>query len=242
MTIIEDWNWMDLEEVGSTNDEALAFSVHAKNKKFVITACRQGNGRGRRGRNWVGLEGNLFMSLGLELPLHLLGQLVFVVSLSLAECLKKLAPQADVKIKWPNDVLVGGAKISGILLEKGHRNYVIVGIGVNIKKAPQLSGVTYQMTSLADLSVEIDRIKFLQRFLKTLNRELQNWQQNGFAGLRNRWLTMATGLSAEIRVVQEQTEKRGIFSGVDENGMLLLKTNDKTEKIYAGDVFIIKDN
>ena len=125
MPDMKDWKWIDLPETGSTNDEARKYSAVAGGGKFVITAVRQNNGRGRRGRSWVGMEGNLFMSLGIEVPLAWPGQLIFIVTLALAQSILKLSPAEDVRIKWPNDVLVRGCKISGILLEKGEGGYVI---------------------------------------------------------------------------------------------------------------------
>ena len=87
MPDMKDWKWIDLPETGSTNDEARKYSAVAGGGKFVITAVRQNNGRGRRGRSWVGMEGNLFMSLGIEVPLAWPGQLIFIVTLALAQSL-----------------------------------------------------------------------------------------------------------------------------------------------------------
>ena len=87
---MKDWKWIDLPETGSTNDEARKYSAVAGGGKFVITAVRQNNGRGRRGRSWVGMEGNLFMSLGIEVPLAWPGQLIFIVTLALAQSILKL--------------------------------------------------------------------------------------------------------------------------------------------------------
>lgn len=156
MTELNGWYWQDKAETGSTNDDVFQLSQNPPAPKFVITAVRQNAGRGRRGRSWIGLDGNLFMSLGVREELKDLGQLVFVVSLSLAEVIAGLG--ADVKIKWPNDVLVGGAKISGILLEKAENEYITIGIGVNINAAPQLDTLLYRSTSLKDNGIVIDRL------------------------------------------------------------------------------------
>ena len=109
MAEFANWQWVDLEETSSTNDEVKKLCAAAPSgKRFMVTARRQNAGRGRRGRGWVSLEGNLFVSFGLEVAPQLLGQMTFVVGLSLLEAVRELAPQVDVCLKWPNDVLVGG--------------------------------------------------------------------------------------------------------------------------------------
>lgn len=240
MPHIEDWFWQDLPATGSTNDDAISHSATAQHKKFVITAQRQHKGRGRRGRNWIGMDGNLFMSLGIESPLAELGELVFVVSLSLAQSIKTIAPHHNIQLKWPNDVLIDGAKISGILLEKGTGDYLIIGIGVNVTAAPELECLIYPAASLATKGIRIDRIELLRLFLSEFDRQLVIWREQGFMPIKQQWLDLACGLGSEIKVVQEQTEKRGIFSGVDDNGLLLLDMDGKIVKIYAGDVFFNK--
>lgn len=238
MTDILGWEWIDFDELGSTNDKARELTAEPPAKRFVVTAETQNKGRGRRGRNWVGLKGNLFSTYALPLDIRLLGQFVFVISLSLQQTIKEMAPQADVKLKWPNDVLVNGAKISGILLEKGEGEYIIAGIGVNIIAAPgAASGLLYQATSLKEAGIETDRVSFLKAYLKRLNGFLELWEHQGFVAVRDLWLQNARGLGTEITVTTEKEVKRGIFRGVDDDGLLLLEKAGHLTKIYAGDVF-----
>lgn len=240
MSKLSEWEWQDFEEVGSTNDIAMELSANPPAEKFVISARSQTNGRGRRGRSWIAFEENLFTSLGLKIMLQDLGQLIFVVSLSMAEAVMKLNPQNEVRLKWPNDVLVGGRKICGILLEKGDGDYIIVGMGVNIKAAPELPDLIYPATSLVEQGVVIDRISFLELYLQIFNLNYQEWQSQGFASIKKKWLQNVKGLGEEIIVNTGQVEKKGIFTGVDENGTLLLQRQGQVEKIYAGDVFYLK--
>ena len=239
MTAINGWYWQDKEETGSTNDDAKILSACPPAEKFVATAVRQNAGRGRRGRSWIGLDGNLFMSLGVKQELKDLGQLVFVVSLSLADVIAGLG--AEVKIKWPNDVLVGGGKISGILMENGENGYIIIGIGVNITDAPRLSTLLYRSASLKENGIEIDRLDFLRMYLKKFDENRNIWHKDGFENIRRRWLQMAKGQGEDIRVVTEKGEECGVFAGVDNNGLLLLQKGDIVQKIYAGDVFYKED-
>lgn len=238
MEKIADWQWYDFDEVGSTNDTVKDFCAEA-GQKIVVTAKAQNNGRGRRGRSWVGLDGNLFMSMALEVPLHELGQVIFVVTLAMLNSIKKLAPELDVKLKWPNDVLVNGCKISGILLEKASGDYLVIGIGVNITAYPEIKDIIYKTTSLKQAGCETDRITFLKTYLLEFDKGLSLWRRDGFSSVREQWLSSAVNLGGKIRVNGEKESKEGIFEGVDNNGALLLNRNGNIEKIYAGDIFFL---
>lgn len=233
------WQWIEKEDVGSTNDEALALSREVKSGNYVVTAKRQNNGRGRRGRSWVGYEGNLFMSFLQPVELSKIGQIVFVVSLSLFESLQELFPKIDMKLKWPNDVLVENNKISGILLEKGEGDYLVIGIGVNLVGAPKLEGVLYPATSLQDKGYHIDRLTLFKKYVEIYDKNCRLWQEQGFAPIREKWLQNVKGLGEEIEVHTDKETKLGIFRDVDENGVLLLERKNGLEKIYAGDIFYI---
>lgn len=239
--IIDNWWWQDYDELGSTNDEAARLSATPPAPFYVVTARRQTAGRGRRGRKWVAADGNLFMSLALPLEMKDFGALVFIVSLALLETIKFFDGKAEVKLKWPNDVLLNNHKISGILLEKAERDYIITGIGVNIISAPPVSDqLLYQASCLADAGIKVSRTDFLCAYLKHFNRRIALWKTEGFAAIRELWLQNVKGLNEQIIVNMPDRSKNGIFRGVDANGMLLLECDDKIEKIYAGDVFYRK--
>lgn len=238
MQQITNWHWQDYPEVESTNDTARELSHNPPQTKFVVSAEKQTHGRGRRGRSWSGVVGNLFMSLALPLEPRLMGQLVFVVSLSLFQALKEIAPSAPLKLKWPNDILLNNRKISGILLEKGAGMYIITGIGVNICAAPASeAGVLYPAASLKEYGIETNRFEVLQSYLRWFEQYFELWQMQGFAPIREKWLQNVKGLHQEIIVNLETESKHGIFEGIDEQGLLLLRTGGEIQKIYAGDVF-----
>lgn len=240
MANIEGWYQQDFSELESTNTTALELSSNPPAGRYVITARRQTRGKARRGRNWVSLDGNLLMSLALPVEAKKPAELIFIVSLSLLQTIAAMSPGIDVKLKWPNDVLVNGAKISGILLEKGSGKYIIIGIGVNITAAPSSQPeLIYSVTSLFDAGIKIDRCEFLRAYLKQFNRNLDLWSKQGFAPLRKAWLDNCRGLGEPITVHTEKETKKGIFTGIGADGALLLERNGQTEKIYAGDVFYI---
>ena len=237
MEYIGEWMLHDMEEVGSTNDEVKALSYNITGEKVIISARRQTDGRGRRGRSWIGLDGNLFFSQGLECELKFMGALVFISTLSLWKTIRDLSPLADVKLKWPNDILVNDKKISGMLLEKGEGNYLIIGIGVNLKIAPKLVNMPYPCTSLSEEGIETERMEFLRQYIQNFNTYYSVWQLQGFEPIREEWLKHVKGLGDEIIVHLDNEDITGLFSGIDEQGALLLNQGTKISKIYAGDIF-----
>lgn len=226
-----------LEEVGSTNDIAAEYAAIYPEHKLVIRARRQTAGRGRRGRSWQSLEGNLFFSMLFEFSLRDLGRLIMAASLSLVDVVKAYKPDADVRLKWPNDVLLNGNKISGMLLEKGAGNYMIVGIGVNITQSPQMPDMLYPTTSLAQAGIAATADDFLQKYLGVFAKNIDLTA----ASLRQRWLENAKNVGAKIKVLQNGKEQRGIFEGIDDNADLILRTDGGVQKILAGDVFYLGD-
>ena len=237
MEYIGEWMLHDMEEVGSTNDEVKKLSANITGEKVIISAQRQINGRGRRGHSWIGLDGNLFFSQGLECELRNIGAMVFISTLSLWRTIQDLNPVLKVELKWPNDILVNDKKVSGMLLEKGEGDYLIIGIGVNLKIAPKLVNMPYPCTSLSDEGIDVERIEFLSNYLKNFNLYYEIWEQQGFEPIRTEWLSHAKGLHEEIMVHLDNEDLLGIFESVDEQGSLLLNTGTELKKIYAGDVF-----
>ena len=240
MTSIEGWDWYQYKELDSTNSQAEIISSQiSPGCKFVVTADNQIQGRGRLGRKWVSSVGNLYFSQCIEVPLNKLGQVIFVVSLSLAETIKSYNNKLCVEIKWPNDVLLDGAKVSGCLLEKGADEYLIIGTGVNIFSLPNIGNTAYNITSIKNAGINTDKNEFLIRYLRVFNKNYDLWENKGFQVVKDKWLSFAKGIGNNICVKGINSETSGIFLGVDENGLLLLKRCDTIEKIYAGDIFYI---
>lgn len=233
---IGDWAWYEAEEVGSTNDELKEFPL--SKLPAVLSAIHQTGGKGRRGRKWNSIDGNLYFTFSQKIMVQELSRFVCLVGLSLAKTVLRISPAADIQIKWPNDIFLGGKKLSGILLENISGNIWEIGIGVNIKGAPKIKDMPYQATSLLDNGIEIDRIQFLKAYLKQYLSDLKSYRKNGFTQLKNEWLNLALNLNKQISIQNEATIKTGIFLTLDDNGYLILKTEDKEERIVAGDLFI----
>ena len=244
MQKIENWQWLEFEELPSTNDKAKELAEQGSNGElWVVTAKRQTAGRGRLGRAWKGFEGNLFMSLAMPADWTKLNIYVFISSLTLFNIINRLKSNINVKLelKWPNDVLLNGAKISGILLEKAARDYLIVGVGVNVKVSPELAETPYPTTNLAACGFDIDRLELLRYYLAEWNHNLTIWREQGVAAIKNMWLQNAKGLNEEIAVNLGKRIEKGVFVGVDDNGALRLKQGDKEIKIMAGDIWFNED-
>lgn len=232
------------EAVGSSNDEAKTLARAGAPGGTLIWADRQTAGRGRRGRAWASPPGNLYLSVVLrpDAPAGRIAQLSFVAALGLGGALGELAGAAfDWRCKWPNDLLVAGKKLAGILLEsetsaKGQVDFVVIGTGVNLMSAP--ADTEHPATSLAAEGIAgISPSDLLAAFLRHFDLWRGCWQESGFAPVRRAWLTRAAGLGLPIRVRLERTVLAGRFLDLDADGALVLDTAVGRRKIAAGEVF-----
>lgn len=231
------------EELDSTNEEARRLAIAGEAGPVWIIADRQTAGRGRRGRTWQTLEGNLAATLLLrpEKPANRCGQLSFVAALAVFDCVSRYASGADVRVKWPNDVLVQGNKISGILLESASRgadrlDWLAVGIGINLAHFP--SDTEFPSTSLAALGCPaIAPQRAVTHLAAAWSRWYELWHTRGFAEVRDAWLSRAARLGERIRARLTVGEASGIFEGIDEEGALILRERpDRTRAITVGEV------
>lgn len=236
------------QEVVSTNATCLTMAEAGASNGLWITASSQKYGRGSRGREWVSSKGNLFASLLLIDPsadkqLH---TLTFVACLAIKDAIEQLNKNANnlVQLKWPNDVLLNGKKVSGILLENHliqSRRAIIVGIGINVTQFPQET--LYPATSLSQENID-SHIEFVFEALsEAFANRLKQWNEGfGFETIRQDWLKQAAGLNEAIRVKfpkgRNPEELVGIFDGLDENGMLRLETSKGIiKKVSVADIF-----
>lgn len=227
--------WRD--SVGSTNDEARRLVREgAAADLLVVAAGAQTAGRGRRGREWVSPPGNLHCSLLIRLdrPLAEAAQTGFAAALALCEALSELAP-AEFRCKWPNDVLCDGKKIAGMLLEP-EDGWLVLGLGVDVVQAP--TGTLYPAISLVEAGGSADAGEVLAAFCRRFLPWLQRWRAEGFVALREAWLARARGLNDPMVVRLEGETLTGTFTGLDEQGALLLdQGGGGVRRVLAGDVY-----
>jgi BirA family biotin operon repressor/biotin-[acetyl-CoA-carboxylase] ligase len=231
------------DSVGSTSDEAKRLARDGAAEGLVVCAEEQTMGRGRRGRNWASPPGNLYMSLVVRPQCRAASaaQLGFVAALGMAEAIAEIAPGIAIRCKWPNDLLAGGRKIAGILLETemlgGDRpDFVVIGIGVNLAGSPH--DVGYPATSLAEAGVAgVAPLTALAGFIGHFAPWLDRWREAGFEPVRKAWLARALGLGEAIRVRLERDTLDGRFLDLDGDGALMLGLPDGNRRIAAGEIF-----
>lgn len=234
------------DRVGSTNDEALRLAADGAADRTCVWALQQDRARGRRGRAWYSPRGNLFVSTLLRGRRHLsdAALLSFVASLALGDTVAALLPATQRwSLKWPNDVLLNGRKVAGILLETEGTSgdwaeWVVIGCGLNIVVAP--SDVPYPATCLnevADRPIPVEAV--LPCFLDKLDAWLERFRRDGFAPIRWAWLDRAQGLGDPITVRLPDGTLEGRFQGLEPSGALLLRPTrgGEVQRIRAGDVF-----
>lgn len=236
-----------LPEVDSTSSEAARLAP-GLTQPIWIMARRQTAGRGRRGRAWVAPEGNFAASLALR-PGGGPAQAAlrsFVAALALADALAQLCgPHASFSLKWPNDLLLNGGKVAGILLESagagGAISHLIIGVGVNLIAAP--SRETVEVGAIAPVSVlgETGLTLTQDELFDALAAAYARWERQfvtfGFAPVRTAWLNRAARLGQPIvaRTVSETIA--GTFETIADDGALVLKTATGRRAIPAADVF-----
>ena len=232
-----------LDSVDSTNLEARRLAHAGAPEGTLVWAREQTAGRGRRGRRWTSPAGNLYLSLLLRPPARVAeaAQIGFVAAVALAETLAGFLPQERrISCKWPNDLLVDGAKVAGILLEAealGEEPAALVlGIGVNLASHPE--GLAYPATSVLAAGGGASVESLLQALALRLEHWYDLWRRAGFTRVRERWLDFAAGLGAAIEVRLEGATLKGRFAALDPSGALELELAEGGRRLVtAGDVF-----
>lgn len=208
-----------------------------------LRADRQLSGRGRLGRDWASPAGNLYASTIVTLRADdpPAPSLALVAAVALEEAVVAVLPEAArrrLSIKWPNDLLLGGAKVSGILLERAGA-HVVIGMGVNLAHHPDLPDRA--TTSLHAEGASVDLAEFNARLADLFAAWLTIWRSEGLGPVIARWTERAHPVGTPLRVrLPEGGEQAGAFDGLDARGALRLRLDDgETRVIHAGDVFLV---
>jgi BirA family biotin operon repressor/biotin-[acetyl-CoA-carboxylase] ligase len=235
----EFWRVQVLGITPSTQDVVRGLAEIGEPEGLAVQAMQQTKGRGRHGNDWVSPMGNLYVSslLRPSCKADKAGQMAFVTALALSEAMGEVIDASRAKtLKWPNDILIDGEKISGILLETkldshGRVDYLIIGTGVNIFAPPEGA------SSLDKIKREPVYVnKFRDRYLQKLFDHYTSWQNKGFAPVREAWLKQAHGLGQNMKIRLPEITYEGIFEGLDETGALLATVEGKRRTFTAGEV------
>lgn len=229
----------------STNEDLKLLAAEKAADGTVLWALEQTAGKGRQGRRWASPPGNLYFSL-LLYPSAAVEQFAhynFLMALAVHRAVSALLPQREVRIKWPNDVLLEGKKICGILLEADVTAkplpWLVIGCGLNVRHHP--AEAQYPVTSLRAAGLEeaqCDLEDILHDVLSDFHMWRTDYEAKGFGVIRKAWLERAHGMNMPMAVRLPQETIQGIGRDLDAEGRLLLELpNGAIMRISAGDVF-----
>ncbi len=236
---------LHFEAIDSTNAEAHRLAKEGERGPLWIIADLQSQGRGRLGRHWVSEPGNLYATFIFTLTGTALtaSQIGFVAALAIRDTALAVLPRGapSIGIKWPNDVQLAGAKFSGILPETvaqsaDGRITVALGMGLNIVHAPE--GTPYPVTALVRHGARVTPREGLDQLDRFLTHWLSVWREGkGFAEIRKAWLAHAAGLGQEFQATINQTDVRGTFADLGDDGAMILALPDGSLRpIHSGEV------
>ncbi len=239
---------MHFEHVGSTQDVVKRLAADGDFGPLWVRADSQDAGRGRNGRKWFSKKGNFYAS-GLYPWAGSIGDkalMSFVAAVALSETLAIYIDPSLITLKWPNDVLVNGAKVAGILLEAGD-GWISIGMGINIEHHPD--NMPYPVTHLLE-HISPDQLKLTEPIYTGLEPILADVSKNigiglsvllteGFVPIRRQWLRKAARLGEDISVNVGNDIVTGTFETIGRNGALRLRlANDTFRDVLAGDVLL----
>lgn len=239
---------LSFDVIDSTNAEARRRAEAGEGGPLWITALEQTAGRGRRGRAWSTGRGNLAATLLMTLqrtPADA-ARIAFVSALAVADLADAFVPAGLVQLKWPNDVLVDGKKLSGALIESGRmpdgRLWLALGVGVNLTHAP--AGLDRPATCLADhLRADVAAApapgKALAILARALARRMDTWDREGFEAIAEAWSARAANLGRRCVAALPNESVEGVAEVLEPDGALRLRLDDGSiRRITAGDVFL----
>ena len=234
------------DKVLSTNDEAYRLAERGAEAWTCVVADMQTAGRGRLKRVWLSEKGNLYISIVLRpsLSSSFAPHLNFVAALAIYETLQTIIQdkRIHISLKWPNDVLVDGLKISGILTElsaaKEKVNFIIVGVGINVNQlhfSPEITALATSLKKVTGEALSIDRV--LETFLSALQQIYTVYLEQGFSPIQKRWDVTSGLLGKKVEINDQGKKIQGTFQGLSETGALRLKQKNSDLLIYTGDFF-----
>ena len=222
---MDTYKLLSFDKISSTQDYAHDLIARGEaHNKTIIKALAQSAGRGRYRRTWVSHHGNLYASFIYKSP-ERDPKLSYAVAVAIAETL--IAFGLKPEIKWPNDVLIGGKKISGVLIEYS-QNFVIIGVGINIKTCPTVK--EYKTTKINNFVKDTD----INDVLTILIKELDKWRRVNFLSVRERWMDLAIAINKMIQYHGKPME----LIGLNEDGALVLRDGSRYILTYGDEISI----
>ena len=237
-------------EIASTSDVAKDLATLGAKEGTIVIAEVQTCGRGRLGRDWLSPKGGIWLSIVLrpEIKAKDTFKITFLTAVAVAKTIRKMF-KLNAEIEWPNDVLVNGKKVCGILTETSIRgetaDFVIVGVGVNTNFDVALfpEHLKNTVTTLAaEIKKEVDREKILHNLLEELDVYYRMFKENKFDSILEEWKQLNRLFGANVEVVSFNEKIMGQAVNVDQNGALVVKLADgTTRKVYSGDITLLQE-
>ncbi len=239
---------LEFDTLDSTNAEARRLAKSGETGPVWVIANSQNQGVGRRGRAWVSDPGNVYAT-GLYPhagTVRFAARFSFVAALAVFDAITMFGQSEKLSIKWPNDVLIEGAKVAGILLESGtaqnshgeDRHWVAVGIGINVADHPEITGQKTTHLQAWEFGRTVEAPELVMRLITAFETWRKIYETQGFEPVRKAWLTHAHGLGGPVRAQLSDRTISGQALGLDGDGALEIKTDTgDLVKIHAGDVF-----
>ncbi len=232
------------EIVDSTQNLAVSLADRYDSHGAAVIAEQQKSGRGRQRRKWLSPKGGVWLSVVLkpDMPTAKITLLPFVASLAVCETIRAIGLNA--RLKWPNDVMISGKKVAGILLdisaEAEHVNYAVIGIGINanVDSAAISAHIdNVKVTSISDeLGRSVSRLELVTALLENLERYYLEMEQRGAIAILQEWKKNSEMLGRKVTVTQNDRTVQGVAVEINEDGSLMLRTGDGDINVVSGDI------
>ncbi|HJM79981.1 MAG TPA: biotin--[acetyl-CoA-carboxylase] ligase [Nitrosopumilus sp.] len=236
------------ESVDSTQSQALKMAKESENEGTIIIAEKQTLGRGRSGRKWISPKGGLWFSIILHPKFNISNMTLFPIasSLALSNAIKKTC-KISTELKWPNDLTIKGKKLAGMLVDASFESNkienLILGVGINfdvdvqeIEKSLKKTSNYYGITSLNQQKNKIKPIELIQSFLIELEKIYEELNNNEIKKIISKWTQRSSTIGKKIEINTDKGKIKGHAIKIDSDGGLIIKNNEKTTKIFAGDI------
>jgi len=229
------------ETIDSTNLFARKLVKDDVEEGVVVVADTQSSGRGRKNRIWSSLKGGLWFSVVLYPKISPQDGMFITMasSVAVAEGIKKITGLNSI-IKWPNDILINGKKVCGILTEidaeKDNINYAVIGIGINVNNQLDKELQKTATTLRQETSAQVSKVKLLISILKSLDENYNRLILSDYNFIRDLWLSYSNIIGKKIQIKDEITITTGVVTNIDNNGYLILDTDCGKIRIVSGDV------
>lgn len=235
----EDFEFIHLECIDSTNDYAKKLVCKSFEKNAIIISDIQTNGRTTKKENWISPLGNLYLTIMIKLRENeerFFPQFSFLTAISVIDAISEVAGNNfDIKIKWPNDILFNVQKLCGILIEK-EGPYAIIGIGLNVESSPDKSLTRYPTTSLFENGIEIDKILLSEKIVSHLIKNINICKVSKFESIIKLVKPLMYKMGEQIFIDVNNKNLSGIFHDIAPNGGLILKTENEIKTFLSAEL------